>query len=53
MRIRLRREGGFRCRWLARLTRGRIGLGRWTQAEVDRINAAAKAQAEEFEKYVQ
>lgn len=47
------REGGFRCTWLARLTRGRIGLGRWTKAEIDRINAAAKAEFDEFQKYVQ
>lgn len=45
-------NGGFRCRWLARATRGRIGLGTWTKAEVDRIQAAAKAQADEFSKYI-
>lgn len=43
--------GGLRCRWLARLTRGRFGLGRWTQVEVDRINATAKTRADLFDDY--
>lgn len=45
-----RSEGGFRCAWLARLTHGRLGLGRWTHTELDLIHARAKAQAEEFHK---
>lgn len=48
-----RREGGFRCAWLARLTRGRLGLGRWTQAEVDRIQDAAKAEYDEMQRYIE
>lgn len=47
------REGGFRCAWLARLTRGRLGLGRWTQNEVDRIQAAAQAKFHEMQKYIE
>lgn len=46
------REGGFRCGLLARWTGGRIGLGRWTQAEVDGHKARAKEQHEELQKYV-
>lgn len=34
-------EAGFRCAWLARLTRGRVGLGRWTRGEVDAHRARA------------
>lgn len=41
-------QGGFRCKWLARLTRGRIGLGRWTKAEVEQINRHAEVRAREF-----
>lgn len=47
-----RRKGGLRCAWLARLTRGRLGLGRWTQAELDLIHVRAKARVEEFHKYL-
>jgi len=36
------REGGLRLRWLARLTKGRFGLGRWTRAEVERHHAYAE-----------
>lgn len=40
--MRYSREGGFRWNWLARLTNGRLGLGKWTQAEVDSINERAE-----------
>lgn len=43
--------GGLRCAWLARLTRGRLGLGRWTQPEVDRINTTAKTRADLLRDY--
>lgn len=33
--------GGLRWPLLARLTHGRLGLGRWTQAEVDEVWARA------------
>lgn len=39
--IRRWREGGFRIPALARLTNGRYGAGRWTQAETDAIHKAA------------
>lgn len=42
------REGGFRWPWLARKTGGKVGLGRLTQAEVDRINARAAQMAAEI-----
>lgn len=48
----MKRVGGFRCSWLARLTRGRIGLGRWTKTEVDRINTVAKTRADELQKVI-
>lgn len=40
----------MRASRLARLTRGRFGMGVWTHSEVDRINARAKRRAEEFRK---
>ena len=42
------RPGGFRLRWLSRLTNGRLGMGRWTQAEVDAIRVRAKARVEQL-----
>lgn len=40
------RPGGFRWPLLARATNGRWGLGRWTQAELDRIHAQAAVEAQ-------
>ena len=39
-------SGGFRWPWLARVTKGRLGLGRWTQEEVDGINERARQRFE-------
>lgn len=47
------KRGGFRCRWLARLTRGRLGLGRWTRDEVDQINRDAHRRWLEWKDYIE
>jgi hypothetical protein len=46
-----RMNGGLRIGWLARLTRGRLGMGRWTPAEVAEIKRRAAAMAAEIRPY--
>lgn len=45
-------KGGFRWPWLARVTNGRFGLGRWTQEEVDGIWERARATAARIEQAI-
>lgn len=47
-----RQCGGLRIRWLARLTKGKLGAGRWTVAEVAAIRQQVKQEMERVHPFI-
>lgn len=45
-------KGGFRWPWLARVTRGRLGLGRWTAEELEEVRRRARERWEQLAPYL-